>query len=238
MGATRLPGKVLMRLGDRPVLAHVVGRVRMAGVFQKIVVATTDRAQDDVVARTAAELDVDVFRGSEIDVLERYALASRKYSPDTVTRVTSDCPLIDPDVLSGMLRVFENTHKSGMGVDLVTNARLRTFPRGLDAEVISAKALYVSNREAKFVYQREHVTPFFYEHPERFQIIDYTCADDFSNHRWTLDTPEDYRLLSRIFASTTHADRLRLPDVIELMNLHPDWMALNAHIEQKEVRGS
>lgn len=238
MGATRLPGKVLMRLGDRPVLAHVVTRARMANVFRKIIVATTDRAEDDVVETLADSLSVDVFRGSENDVLQRYALAARAFSAESVTRITSDCPLIDPDVLAKMLHRFEAMNKSGASVALVTNARLRTFPRGLDAEVMSASSLYVAHREAHLAYQREHVTPFFYEHSERFCIVDYTSETNYAHHRWTLDTPEDYDLLTRVFGSTTDPDRLRLADIVKLMNIHPDWMALNAHIKQKEVGGS
>lgn len=230
MGSSRLPGKVLMPLGGEPVLKHVIGRARAAGVFDTVVVATTIQAIDDELARAATGWGARVIRGDEDDVLSRYGLAARATGADVIARVTADCPLLDPDVVAAMVRRFGDG-----GADLVTNARLRTFPRGLDAEVFSRAALEAALAEADRPHQREHVTPFLYEHPERFRIADFTGAADNSHLRWTLDTPEDYDLLQRIFAAAPDPAGLRYEGVLEILAAHPDWSAINAGVEQKKV---
>ena len=234
MGSTRLPGKVLRMLGRRTVLSHVVSGVRRATGFDGIVVATTDHDTDDAIVSAARDLGVDVFRGSEADVLSRYYLAARESRADAVCRITSDCPLIDSDVLSAMLARFKKPISSPRP-QLVSNARIRTFPRGLDAEFFSMDALTEAHLEAREPYQREHVTPFLYENPLRFPIDDYVYDRDLSHLRLTLDTDEDFELLTRIFTDEQTIDRDAIPleAVVALLGKHPDWLELNAHIRQK-----
>lgn len=229
MGSTRLPGKVLMPLAGRPVLERVIARTAEAGIFAAVAVATSTLAGDDPVAEAAAGWGAQVVRGDEQDVLARYGLAAAATGADAVMRITADCPLIDPDVLAAM------AGKLGPGVDLVTNARRRTFPRGLDAELFTRAALETMLAEATDPAEREHVTPFLYRHPERFRIVDHLGAPDHSALRLTLDTPEDYELLRLIHDAAPAPDRLRLADIVAMLADREDWLRINAGIEQKHV---
>src|SRR5262249_14182542 len=198
---TRLPGKILMPLGNRPVLQHVVERVRASQAVDAVVVATTDGRADDETARAADAFGAGVFRGSEEDVLARYAGAAAATNADLIVRITADCPLIDTRVLTEMIERMKSARGSGDLTDLVTNARVRTYPRGLDTEIFTRAALSAAAAAAVLPHQREHVTPFLYAHPDRFRIVDHVAAMDHSGYRLTLDTKEDYDLLSWIFSA-------------------------------------
>lgn len=230
MGSSRLPGKILQPLAGKAVLQRVIERTSASGVFDEIVVATTVRDIDDIAAHSAAAFGATVVRGDEDDVLSRYGLAARASSADAVMRITADCPLIDPDVLARMAERFRDGD-----ADLVSNCVRRSFPRGLDAELFSRTALDIMLDEATTSAQREHVTPFLYAHPARFRIIGHESEEDVSDYRLTLDTPEDLELLTRIFSATPDPDAIRLAEVVTLLRAHPDWVAINAHIEQKKI---
>jgi spore coat polysaccharide biosynthesis protein SpsF len=235
MGSSRLPGKVLLTLGRKTVLEHVVNAVRRAPGFSEVVIATTDQPGDQLIADAARAAGVAVFRGSEQDVLARYCLAAREHRAEVVCRITSDCPLLDSSVLGAMLQRFREPE--AVAPQLVSNARVRTFPRGLDAEIFSMAALEAAYAEAREPHQREHVTPFLYENPQRFPIDDYVYHTDLSHLRLTLDTDEDFALLTRIFADADMIDRDSFPldAVVDLLRRHEDWLELNAHIRQKPI---
>lgn len=230
MGSERLPGKILKLLGGKPVLLHVIQRVREAGVFDEIVVATTNREIDNETAEYAALQGATVIRGDENDVLSRYASAANATRADAIMRITADCPLIDPDILCDMVKRYQEGDAS-----LVSNARIRSFPRGLDAELFSKAALDAMLKEARLPSDREHVTPFLYAHPDRFSIIDHVAHVDHSDLRLTLDTQEDFDLLQLVFRAAKHPERLRLADVLALFQENPQWRSINAHIEQKKA---
>ncbi|WP_347834680.1 glycosyltransferase family protein [Gracilibacillus sp. JCM 18860] len=197
MGSTRLPGKVLKKIkGGETVLSHVINRVSKSKNVDNIVIATTIQKDDDQIVKEVTDLGYTVYRGSENDVLERYYQAILQSSANIIIRITSDCPLIDPIVIDEMVEVFINNNYS-----LVTNAgadaSLRTFPRGLDVEIFSREALEKAYINATLPYQREHVTPYIYENEA--SIFYYKNKEDNSNHRWTLDTKEDYRLIEEIY---------------------------------------
>lgn len=229
MGSTRLPGKILRPLAGKPVLRRVIERVRASNAFDEVVVATTVREIDDPAADAAAGFGATVVRGDENDVLSRYGLAAEASAADAIMRITADCPLIDPDVLGQMVSRFRVGD-----VDLVSNCVRRSYPRGLDAELFSRDALNIMLAEATTAAQREHVTPFLYANPQRFRIFSHEGDRDLSDYRLTLDTPEDYDLLDRIFAAARDPDAIRLADIIALFRAHPDWRSINAHIEQKK----
>jgi spore coat polysaccharide biosynthesis protein SpsF len=237
MGSSRLPGKVLLPLDGRPVLAHVVERVRASGIFDGVVVATTDSPPDDPVARLGGKLGADVFRGSESDVLGRYAGAAKASGADIVVRITADCPLIDPDVMAEMVVRFRRLRADAPPADVLTNSRVRSFPRGLDVEIFTREALGAADAEATASHQREHVTPFLYENPARFRIVDHLRKQDASSYRLTLDTTEDYELLKRIFSAGAGLDpsALRLDKVLDLLETNPAWASINAHIRQRPI---
>lgn len=231
MGSSRLPGKILMPLAGRPVLRHVIERARMSGVFARVVVATTDRSIDDEVAALAEGWGALAVRGDEADVLSRFGLAAEASSADVIMRITADCPLIDPDVLSAMVSRFVNEQP----LDLMSNCIRRTFPRGLDAELFTRAALDIMLRDASTQPQREHVTPYLYENPQLFRIVEFFNERNVSHVRLTLDTLEDFDLLDRVFASVPNPDDIRLRDIERILDANPTWLTINAHIEQKKV---
>jgi spore coat polysaccharide biosynthesis protein SpsF len=233
MTSTRLPGKVLKEVLGKPLLVWQIERLQSVAAADAIVIATTDNAEDQAIVDLARDMGVNVFRGAEHDVLSRYFGAAKEFSADTVVRVTSDCPLIDPAVVDRLIAAFLD----GCGsFDYVSNTRERTFPRGLDAEVFSFAALAEAHAEATKPYEREHVTPFIYLHPQRYRLSQVVSGRDIGWHRWTVDTPEDFELIRRILVALgqTRPD-FALDDVLALLDAHPDWIAINAAIRQKEL---
>ncbi len=231
MGSTRLPGKVMLDLCGRSVLARVVSRVRRARLAGQVVVATTRNTEDDRIAKECRNLGVDFFRGSEDDVLDRYYRAARKYSADAVVRICSDSPLTDPEVIDETIRQFLDS-----GADYASNSLGRCYPLGLDVEVMKQEVLACSWREARAFYQRSHVTPFIYENPQRFQILRITAKGIYSGHRWTLDTAEDYRFLKAVYERMPDPNDFSWIQVLGLLEREPELVELNQHILQKELQ--
>lgn len=234
VGSTRLPGKILLPLAGRSVLAHVLERVRAASGVDETVVATTTAPADAAVAAEAERSGVRVFRGDEADVLSRYALSAAASAADVVVRVTSDCPFLDPALLSAMLGAFHASRAAGRPLDYLSNTVVRSFPRGLDAEIFTRAALDRAAREAVAPHEREHVTPYLYQRPERFAVDQYVHVPDLSAHRWTLDTPDDWELIRRVAEALGPQGQCFTTDaVLALLAEKPDWTKLNAHTEQK-----
>jgi spore coat polysaccharide biosynthesis protein SpsF len=197
------------------------------------VVATSASDADAAIAGESNRLVVECFRGSEQDVLDRYYQAARRVAADVILRITSDCPLIDPDLVDETVQVFLSKE-----ADYASNVSPRWYPRGLDAEVFSISALERAWREADQAHEREHVTPYFYEHPEIFRLASAPAANDYSQHRWTLDTPEDLALLRAIYeAFPSHPD-IGWREVLEFIEHRPDLAALNSGVAQKSTRAS
>ena len=233
MGSTRLPGKVIMDLGGDTVLARVVRRLCRAKFVDEIVIATTSSDADDAIVRECERLGVPWFRGSEDDVLDRYYQAAQTYAAGAVVRITSDCPLIDPELVDGTIRVFQEQH-----CDYASNLFPRTYPRGLDTEVFTVAALERDWREARAPYQREHVTPFLYEHPELFRLVSLRGRIDYSQYRWTLDTAEDLQLLRAIYARFSNQDNFGWREAVALMEREPELAELNSRVLQKSLHGN
>jgi spore coat polysaccharide biosynthesis protein SpsF len=230
MGSSRLPGKVLMDLGGETVLARVVRRLRHSQQITKIVVATTSAPGDGVIVRECDRLQVSCFRGSERDVLGRYYQAAHENAADTVVRVTSDCPLIDATLVDETVVVFKN-----QGADYASNVFPRTYPRGLDTEVFTVAALDRAWSEAREPHQREHVTPYLYEHPRIFKLASLSGAADYSRYRWTLDTREDLELLHAIYSRFDGRDDFSWQEVLRLMESEPELAELNSRVLQQSV---
>lgn len=234
MGAARLPGKPLKTVMGKPLLAYQLERLQRATTIDQIVVATTTNPQDHQIVDFCRVFPVACFRGSEHDVLDRYYQAAKHFDADVVVRVTADCPLIDPVVLDQVIGLYFNHIPP---YDYVSNSLERTYPRGLDAEVFSFKALEKAAKEAIDPEEREHVTPYFYRHPEKFSLGCLKNDIDESHHRWTVDTAEDLELVTRIFeALYSENTQFQMKDVLQLLKQHPEWVAINAHILQKQLR--
>ncbi|MBZ5599815.1 MAG: glycosyltransferase family protein [Acidobacteriia bacterium] len=232
MGSTRLPGKVLLDLGGETVLARVVRRLNRATLVDEVVVATTDSAADDAIVRECERLGILSFRGSESDVLDRYYQTARACGAEVVVRITSDCPLIDPELVDETIRIFLEKH-----ADYGSNVFPRTYPRGLDTEVFTAAALERAWRDAREPHQREHVTPYFSEHPELVRLVFARGQADYSGYRWTLDTAEDLELLRALYSRLGNRDTFHWRDALAVMEREPELAELNTHVMQKSIHG-
>ena len=197
MSSTRLPGKVMKSVAGRPMLERQMERLRRCSTLDRLIVATSDDPSDDPLFQFLETIGVETFRGSLHDVLGRYVGAAQALDVDgPVVRLTADCPLADPEVVDACVRL-----QAELGVDYASNAQRRTSPRGLDVECFALDALLAAGREATDPYDREHVTPFLYRNPARFSQGDLTQDRDESALRWTVDTPEDFAFVERVYAA-------------------------------------
>jgi spore coat polysaccharide biosynthesis protein SpsF len=232
LGSTRLPGKAMLDVAGKPMLARVVERTKRARSLQDVVVATTVNPSDDPIVRFCEANGWSSFRGSEEDVLDRYFRAARLCRADVVVRITSDCPLIDPQLVDRATGVLLDGQPQ---FDYVSNAYpSNTFPRGLDVEVVRFVALRRAWQEDENVKWREHVTPYIYSHPELFRIGGVTNDVDYSWMRWTVDTREDLEFVRKIYAHFGHGD-FSWRDVIGALEKNPQWLDINRHIRQKSL---
>ncbi len=199
MSSTRLPQKVMLSLCGKPLLYRMYERVKRAHYSGEVVVITSRNKTDDPIAELCKEYDIPVYRGHLSDLLDRHYKAARKYKADAVVKVPSDCPLIDPSVVDKVIRNFvENNDK----YDYVSNLHPATYPDGNDVEIMSFEAIEKAWREAEKDFEREHTTPYMWEHPNLFGIgnVEWeTGADYSSTHRWTIDYEEDYVFIRSVY---------------------------------------
>lgn len=232
MGSSRLSGKVMKDLYGKPVLSHVITRVKQCKEIDEVVVATTTSAVDDVLIEH--DFGVSVYRGSEDNVLSRYYETAKAVGADVVIRITSDCPLIDPNIIDKMLGIYKQGNYKVV-TNATSNLEDRTFPRGLDAEIFSFEYLEEAYNNATEQYQKEHVTPYLYENTDNVYI--YKNDVDYSNYRLTLDTDEDFVLIHKIYGALYCGEHdFYLKEIVEVMEDNPDWVKINEHIEQKKTK--
>jgi len=235
MGSTRLPGKVMKIIKGKTVLEHVVERVQAAKNIDDIVIATTVKSEDDVIVELSKKLSVKYFRGDENDVLSRYYYAARQNKSDVIIRITSDCPLIDPLILENMVDKFIELNQKD-GIDYMSNTVERTYPRGLDAEIFTFKALKITFNEANKDYQREHVTPYIYQNPAKFKISVFRNDIDYSGYRLTLDTKEDLEVIKEIYNKLYNENILfYFAQILTLLKTHPEIEEINKNVKQKQI---
>jgi spore coat polysaccharide biosynthesis protein SpsF len=231
MSSTRLPGKVLKPVLGKPLLAYQVERLQRVEHADTIVLATTTNELDDVLVDFAQDHGLACYRGSEDDVLSRYHEAAEEVGADVVIRVTADCPLIDPAVIDKVIAAYTQAQPN---CDYASNTIRRTYPRGMDCEVFSCKALGAAHAEAVESTDREHVTPFVYRHPDRFALRNVKYTSDQSHHRWAVDTDQDLALVSRILQQLyPECPKFTLEDCLDQLAKHPDWARINASVPQK-----
>lgn len=195
MGSSRLPGKSLADIAGRPMIAHVLERAAASPGVDHVVMATSARPVDDPLAAAAGRLGFDVFRGSEDDVLDRFHGAAEMAGAGAVVRLTADNPLNDPATVGALIDLFFDD-----SADYASNVNPRSYPKGLDAEVVTLAALESAWREAEDPYEREHVTPFFYRRPERFRLANLRDSVDRSSWRWTVDEPADLEFARHVYS--------------------------------------
>jgi spore coat polysaccharide biosynthesis protein SpsF (cytidylyltransferase family) len=221
LGSTRLAQKALRPILGKPMLAYQLERLRHAQVDALIVATGADRANDPIEALAFQE-GFTCFRGSEDDVLDRYYQATRPLGAHTIVRVTGDCPLHDP-------RVVDLTVARAVADGLDYATAPRTFPEGFDTEVFTFAALEAAWKDAVLPSEREHVTPYIRNHPERFRTTSRSTGKDSSHIRLSVDTADDFDVVSRVIEMLYPTNPLfSMEEVVDLLEAHPDWLKLTA----------
>ncbi len=229
MASTRLPGKIMMDLAGKPLLEQVVRRAQRAKPIDLVVVATSDRQADDVVAQFCLGSGIACFRGSEDDVLDRFYQTAKHFDANIIVRLTADCPLLDPDVVDQVIRFFESGR-----YDYVSNFFWLSYPDGLDSEVFSWQTLERAWKEANLKSEREHVTPYIWKQPNLFRLGNVKNDLDLSALRWTVDEPCDLEFVRQVYGYLSDRPSFGIADVLEVLREHPDLNDINQGIRRNE----
>ena len=225
MGSTRLPGKVLKSIQNYAALEFLVRRLRMSSMVKNIVVATTENMKDNAIEKFCIEKELNYFRGPEEDVLKRYQLSAQYYDAEDIVRISGDCPFTDWEMLDKLVNLYFQEN-----ADFVTNMYKKTFPLGFAIEVFKSKKLLELNNLDE--NEKEHVTTHFINNPAKYNFISVKKKTDLSKFRMTLDTNEDYEVISKVADSFTDI-YFKFKDIEELINSRPDYLKKNQYIKQK-----
>lgn len=234
MRSERLPGKVLLPILGRPNLELMIERLRRVPSIDEIVVATSDDESCNPIVEVAGRVEVVVYRGSETDVLDRVLSAARQARADIIVETTGDCPLIDPETIERVIAAFLTND-----VDYCSNILERTYPRGMDTQVFPLSVLEEVARSTTDAVDREHVSLYICEHPERFRLMNVVShlGSEVAQLRLTVDTPEDFDLIRRIYEELYPRNpTFGLSDILDLLERRPELREINRDIEQKKVR--
>jgi len=233
MGSTRLPGKVMADIVGKPMLWHHVDRLRKAGLVDQVVIATTDQERDRPIRSFAVANGIPYYAGSELDIVDRLYQTAKKFGADVVVRVTADCPLVDPGVIDRMLAYYAANRDK---LDYVCNNFPPTYPDGLDAEVISVKALERVWSEVTDPFQREWISSNFQEHPEKYRITNVENDHDLSSLRWTVDYDDDLKFVREVYGRLYHeGETFLMKDVLELLSKEPELAEINTGHHRDEA---
>lgn len=229
LGSTRLAGKVLRLLDNQnTVLDYTINQTRESKLIDKIIIATTTLSEDDKIVNQMSEKKVDCFRGDPSDVLDRYYQCAKKFSIPTIVRITSDCPLMDPNVIDDVITKFQND-----SYDYVSNVHPITYPIGIAVEVFSFRALEDAWKNAKLPSEREHVTPYMYNHEEKFKVFNVEYSGNLSNIRLTVDRINDLELVKMVVSKIKNRPIL-LSDILDLYRNEPRMFEINQNYDVYE----
>ena len=228
LSSSRLPGKVLLPLGGKPVLKHIFERLKRCIGIDIAIVATSIEKSDDPIAEWAKFEKIDCYRGSLNDVLERYYEAALKYKAQAILRITGDCPLIDPDTISELIYKFKSSNKDAYCL-------AGEFPDGLDCQIFSFSAIKKAHINARLTSEREHVGPYIEKNKDLFRIGLYKKFKGLSHHRWTLDEQKDYEFLIKIFDNLyLKNNHFKVLDLLNFLDSNPDIFNINRNIQRNE----
>lgn len=235
MSASRLPGKVLEDICGHPMLYWVVSRAGKAKRIDDLVIATTTDDSDDPIAIWCKENNIECFRGDAFDVLDRYYQAAKKLQADVIVRLTADCPLIDPELIDIVIEAFFE-RKVDFAANRLPPPYIRTYPIGLDIEVVSFEALKKAWNMATLPFEREHVMPYLYLVKGRFNTHILDADENLGSRRWTVDTPEDLKFIRALFAKMNCHINISWKEVLHFLDENPDLERINANVAHKTYR--
>ena len=227
-GSTRFPDKVFALIDGKPLLWHVVNRLKYSKTINEIVVATTTNQLDDKIEEWCSANKVNCFRGSEADVLNRYFCASNAFPSDYIVRITADDPFKEPSVIDEVVRTLIDE-----GLDYVTNNYPPSFPEGLDCEAFTKKTLANMEANATEPVEREHVTQYIFRHLNEFKIKNISCGKMLKHHRWTIDTMQDYEYVVAIYAARKSKKGLLLMnEILSILEDNPSISNINSSVQR------
>ncbi len=230
MGATRLPGKTLADIDGKPLLAQVIHRVRAARRVEQIVIATTADPRDRAILELALQHGLPAYAGSVHDVLDRFYYAARQAHADIVVRITADDPFKDPQIIDRVVE-YLLAHPE---FDYVCNTLEPTFPEGLDVEAFSGPALARAWQEAELASEREHVTPYIWNHPDKFLTANLRHEPDLSHLRWTIDYEADLAFAREVYRRLGHRGLFLMEDILALLEAEPELARINQGVPRNE----
>lgn len=240
MGSTRLPGKVMRETAGKPILGHIIERLRRLVPPLPIIVATTTDPEDDLIAAYASRVGAAAFRGSRDNILARCLQAARGHGLGGIVRMGADTPFCDWQLIGRMLAVFFDVHGRGRRLEYLTNTMKRTFPVGLDADIMTTglleklERLYASLPENERLINENNVVPFIHQHPERFETLSFHQPEDLSHLRWTLDTPEDWMLVEAVYSELYPVKPAFVTgDIQALLKRRPELERINAGVRPR-----
>ncbi len=230
VSSSRLPGKVLKSLLGVPMLLRQIERLQKSQKIDQLLVAISTEPTDDLIYKLCKENGIECHRGSLDDVLDRFYQAARVFTPEHVVRLTADCPLTDPQLIDEAIEFY-----TGGGFDYASNSIQATYPDGLDVEVFRFTCLEQVWREAQLLSQREHVTPFIYQHPLRFKIGHFKSSTDLSHLRWTVDEPKDFELITMIYEALYPTNpNFVTQDILDLLDQRSELAHWNTEHKRNE----
>ena len=229
MSSTRLPGKVMKEILGKPLIGYLLERVAGAKMISRIILATSTDKSNDALAEYVSSLGIEVFRGSENDVLDRYYRAAARYMPQAVVRITGDCPILDPLVIDQVVKFFTDRN-----FDYVSNIEPPTFPDGMDIEVFSFRLLKAAREKANLPSEREHVTPYM-RNRDGIKRGNVTNKEDLSAERWTVDNKEDFSLIKKIIEEIYPRKKIfSMQDVLDYKKKNPRAFKANKKYQRNE----
>jgi spore coat polysaccharide biosynthesis protein SpsF len=231
MGSSRFANKIMMPAVGQPLLLRQAERMLAGTIPFELVVATTTDSADDPIRELCQSSGLACFSGHPTDLLDRHYQAALLTKPDAVVKIPSDCPLIDPDIIDKVLQFYIKYYKD---YDYVSNLHPATYPDGNDVEIMSFAALETAWKAADKSFEREHTTPYIWEHPEQFRIgnVVWETGLDYSmSHRFTIDYPEDYDFITAVYEAlwTPENPVFSLNAILGLLDTKPDLFGLNSH---------
>lgn len=225
MSSTRLPGKVLLNVGTRSLLNQIINRLKASVELDSIIVATSTNKADDEIFEWCEDNGINVFRGKEDDVLERYYQCAKAFELDIIVRITSDDPFKDPEIIDQLIKKM----RSGK-FDFVCNNRPVSFPEGLDVEIMTKELLIEVRANASSQFEKEHVTQYIHKRWENYKTFNLKYKRNLAALRWTIDTKEDYLFANKIYEALEGKGIFLMSDILRLLESHPELQLINKDV--------
>ena len=228
LSSRRLPNKLLMKIQDTNILEHLFSQLSYSKQIDKKIIATTNEKIDNDIEKFAKFLNIDCFRGNSFDVLDRYYKCAKFFNIETIVRISGDAPIIDPEIVDNTIQYYKKNN-----FDYVSNFFKRTYPIGTEVEIFSFKTLEKCKKNAEKSSEKEHVTPFIYNHPDLFKIGYIGYSENLSHLHWTVDRIEDFKFIESILTKIKTRPVL-MKDILKLLKNEPKLLDMNKNVDPFE----